>query len=111
MGPVVQHTGEMPNAPHEIRIYPGADGEFTIYEDEGDSYRYETGLFSTINIQWNDNSSQLIFGKRKGEFPGMADYRDFNIVIVRIGFGVGIEESKQPDLTIRYNGEKLTVSI
>lgn len=111
MGPVVQHTGEMPNAPVEIRIYPGADGKFTIYEDEGDSYRYETGLFSTINIQWEDNSRLLVFGRRKGEFPGMADYRDFNIIIVRSGYGVGIEETKQPDMTVKYNGEKLTVSI
>ena len=54
MGPFVQYTGEDPGDILEIRIYAGANGEFTLYEDEGDNYNYEKGAYSIITFTWDD---------------------------------------------------------
>ena len=40
--------------PHRAAHLPGADGDFTFYEDEGDSYRYEKGVHATTSIHWDD---------------------------------------------------------
>ena len=83
-GPVKQYTSqeEGENESLEIRIYPGADASFMIYEDEGNNYNYEKGQFSTIELNWNDAKKELEIGKRKGVFPGMKGKRTFNIVLV-----------------------------
>jgi Domain of unknown function (DUF5110) len=54
IGPIEQYTGEKPPKDLEIRIYPGADGDFSLYEDEGTNYNYEKGQRSTIHFHWND---------------------------------------------------------
>jgi alpha-D-xyloside xylohydrolase len=81
MGPVRQHVNDLPEAPIELHIYPGQDGSFELYEDEGDEYNYEDGAFSTIDIQWVDAERQLILEARKGEYAGMPDRRTFEIVL------------------------------
>jgi alpha-D-xyloside xylohydrolase len=62
-------------------VYPGANGTFTLYEDEGDNYNYEKGVYSTITIKWNDKGRSLTIGKRQGEYPGMLKSRQFTIVL------------------------------
>ncbi len=79
MGPDVQYVAEKPWDDLEIRVYPGADGTFTLYEDEGDSFRYADGQRSEITFTWNDSSHKLTIGKRKGQFPGMIASRTFRI--------------------------------
>lgn len=69
-GPKIEYASEM-NDPIELRVYPGADGTFTIYEDEGDNYNYEKGAYSTIPIRWDDSRRTLTIGKRSGTFAGM----------------------------------------
>ncbi len=81
IGPDVQYASEKPWDNLEIRVYPGADGEFTLYEDEGDNYNYEKGMFSTIRFSYNDKNRQLTIGDRKGSFPGMIGNRKFNITL------------------------------
>ena len=78
LGPDVQYTGEKPWDDLEIRVYPGADGSFTLYEDEGDSYRYEQGACSTIEFRLQGRT--LTIGERSGSFPGMLQRRRFRIV-------------------------------
>ena len=82
----------------ELRIYPGADGLFTLYEDEGDNYNYERGVYSTITFQWSDKRRTLTIGKRQGEFPGMLKTRKFTVVMP--------DGSQQ---TVEYNGEERTI--
>ena len=106
MGPFVQYAIEKPANPIELRIYPGANGSFTLYEDENDNYNYERGVFSTISFSWNDTKRQLIIDKRQGSFPGMLKKRNFHIVIVKNNQGNGIEISDKPDKIIFYNGSK-----
>jgi alpha-D-xyloside xylohydrolase len=80
LGPVVQYADAAPNAPLELRIYRGADGHFTLYDDAGDGFGYERGERATVNIDWDDKTGVLTLSKRAGKFPGMKPSRTFDIV-------------------------------
>jgi alpha-D-xyloside xylohydrolase len=110
LGPEMEWSTQKPEDPIELRIYRGADGQFTLYEDENDNYNYEKGAYSTIPFSWNDSTQTLTIGQRKGQFPGMLQERTFRIVFARErhGTGVGVEES--PDKVLRYAGQPLTIT-
>ena len=65
LGPEMQWVGEKAWDNLELRIYPGADGSFTLYEDEGDSYNYEKGAYSVILFSWNEKTHTLTIDDRK----------------------------------------------
>ena len=92
MGPFEQYATQKMTAPIEIRIYPGADGHFTLYRDENDNYDYQKGAFSLIPIKWNNARKMLTFCKREGHFKGMKRELTFKIVLVhkKTGTGLGI---------------------
>jgi alpha-D-xyloside xylohydrolase len=96
-------TGK-PEDPIELRVYPNANGAFTLYEDENDNYNYEKGAYATIQFTWNDSARTLTIGRREGQFPGMLMNRTFKIVIVGPGHGTGLEPMLQPDEIVSYNG-------
>jgi alpha-D-xyloside xylohydrolase len=77
----MQYVGEKAWDNLEIRVYPGADATFTLYEDEGDNYNYEQGICSTITFEWSDRTGILTIGQRKGSYPGMLQSRKFTIVL------------------------------
>ena len=81
LGPEMQYVGEKAWDNLELRVYPGADGAFTLYEDEGDNYNYEKGIYSTITFQWNDKTRTLTIHDRKGDYPGMLKHRQFTITL------------------------------
>jgi alpha-D-xyloside xylohydrolase len=97
--------------PIELRVYGGADADFTLYEDEGDNYGYEHGVYATIPIHWDDKAHKLTVGDRKGSFPGMLDHRTFHAVVVRPEHGTGIASSSEPDATIDYQGKATSVQV
>jgi alpha-D-xyloside xylohydrolase len=109
MGPFIQYTTEKPADPLELRIYQGADGSFTLYEDENDNYNYEKGIYSTIDFSWNDAEKKLKISKRKGEFPGMMKERKIQIVLVNGNQGIGIDLTTKPDKEILYSGDEVVV--
>ena len=80
LAPEMEYTGEKKWDNLEIRIYPGADGDFTLYEDEGDNYNYEKGMYATIHFHWDNANNTLTIGKQKGNYPGIIKDRQFNIV-------------------------------
>ena len=100
MGPEMQYVGEKAWDNLEIRVYPGADGQFVLYEDEGDSYNYEKGIYTTITFTWNDKAQQLTIGARKGEFPGMLKARRFTVVL---------PDGRQKQA--EYNGSESVISL
>lgn len=75
LGPVLQSTGLGVTDPLEVRVYPGADAQFSLYEDNGDNYDYQNGLSARIPLAWNDKTSTLSIGRRAGSFPGMLTTR------------------------------------
>jgi alpha-D-xyloside xylohydrolase len=111
LGPDVEYASQKSADPIELRIYPGADGNFTIYEDENDTYNYEKGSYATIPLHWDDKSGTLMIGDRKGSFPGMLSNRKFNVVVVKNGRGVGIDLTANPDRVIEYAGQAKAVSL
>ncbi|MCF8357896.1 MAG: glycoside hydrolase family 31 protein [Prolixibacteraceae bacterium] len=100
IGPDVQYAEEKTWDNLEIRIYEGADGEFTLYEDENDNYNYEKGMYSTIVFSWDDAKKVLTIAKREGSFPGMIENRKFDVKIT--GQMDNVE-------TVKYSGGKQTV--
>jgi alpha-D-xyloside xylohydrolase len=109
-GPFEQYTSEKKTDKLEIRIYSGAKSSFTLYEDENDSYNYEKGAFSTIDLKWNDQTKTLTIGDRKGAFTGMLKGRTFNIVLVDKNNGLGSAEGK-PVKKVQYTGTKMNVKL
>jgi alpha-D-xyloside xylohydrolase len=111
MGPIVQYAGEKPDEALEIRVYEGANGIFTIYEDENDNYNYEKGLYSTIEVSWDDSKKTLTIGARKGSFPGMMAERKFNIVNAAKSGAIGTDTEIGQAKVVSYNGKKLAVKL
>jgi len=82
LGKPMQYTGESPADTLEIRIYPGANGRFELYEDEGDNYNYEQGKYTVIPFYWNESTQTLTIGNRRGAYTGALSRRLFRIVNV-----------------------------
>ena len=111
MGPFKQYSTEKEEDPIELRIYPGADTGFVLYEDENDNYNYEQGIYATIHFEWNQTDKTLTICERKGEFPGMLKERTFHVVIVRKNHGTGVEVTKNVDKTVKYSGKLIKVNL
>ncbi len=101
IGPDVQYTSEKPWDDLVICVYAGPKGNFTLYEDEGDNYNYENGVYSTIDFTLKGR--KLTIGARKGSFPGMLQNRTFRIMY--------IDGNTVKGQTVNYNGKAVTVSL
>jgi alpha-D-xyloside xylohydrolase len=110
MGPEMEWSTEKPEDPIELRVYRGADGDFTLYEDENDTYDYEKGVYSTIPLHWDDAKQTLTIGDRHGTFPGMLQSRTFRIVFVGENHGTGVGREDQPDKIVEYSGSPKTIA-
>ena len=109
MGPKMEWTSEKPTDPIELRVYPGADGDFTLYEDGNDGYAYEKGAYATIALHWDDKARALTLSPRAGSFPEMLAEHKFRLVIVGPDHGVGIGETVVADAAVLYQGTRLVV--
>jgi alpha-D-xyloside xylohydrolase len=107
--PVMQYTGQKPMDDLTLYVYTGADGQFTLYEDDGQTYGYEKGELTRIPITWNDAGNLLTIGKREGGFPTMPARRTFNIVFVSAKSAVGFAFDRKPDQSITYTGDAVQV--
>jgi alpha-D-xyloside xylohydrolase len=109
MGKFMQYTSEKPMDTLEIRIYPGADGQFTLYSDEGNNYNYEKGKYAVIPFKWSEQQQTLTIDKQQGGYAGALKKRVLNIVWVNETDGKGIEISPKIKAVI-YTGEKISVT-
>jgi alpha-D-xyloside xylohydrolase len=101
LGEPVEYADQAPEGPLELRVYAGADGAFTLYDDAGDGYGYERGERATIAVTWRNGARRLELGARSGTFPGLVRDRTFKVVLVD---GRG-SRSK----TVRYDGTATAV--
>ncbi|HNX05624.1 MAG TPA: glycoside hydrolase family 31 protein, partial [Opitutales bacterium] len=111
MGGDIAYADENPDGPLQIRVYPGADATFTLYEDEGDNYNCENGAYARTLISWNDAEKTLTIGERDGSFPGMAEKRKISVVIVGEGRGAGKQLEAKPDKSLTYSGKAVSVKL
>jgi alpha-D-xyloside xylohydrolase len=109
MGPFLQYSNEKPEDPIELRIYPGANGDFNLYEDDGTTYDYEKGAYATIKLHWDDQAHVLTIGPRTGMFKGMETKRTINVVIVSPGHGTTENVEPKTDKTVNYTGQAIAV--
>lgn len=110
LGPDVEYAAQKSADPIELRVYRGANGSFTLYEDENDTYDYEKGVHATIPFSWDDAAQTLTIADRSGSFPGMLEKRTFRIVFVRENHGTGGGLTESPDKTVQYSGSRITVT-
>jgi len=109
MGPVVEYASEKPGSPWEIRIYPGSNGVFTVYEDEGDNYDYQKGKSASFTLLWNDKKHELTISERKGAFDGMVMKRRLNLVLVNSKAGTDVPESEGKK--VEYTGRQMVIKL
>ncbi|MGO8682098.1 MAG: DUF5110 domain-containing protein, partial [Limisphaerales bacterium] len=95
--------------PVTLYVYAGADGAFTLYEDDGLTCGYEKGAFARIPIHWNDAARTLTIGKREGRFPGMLAKRTFNVVRVAKDKPAGFSFTPKADRSVAYQGKEVKV--
>lgn len=100
VGPDVQYSGEKAWDNLTVCVYPGADGNFTLYEDEFDNYNYEKGAYTEIPMTWDDSKRTLTIGSRKGGYTGMLAKRQF---VVKTADG--------KERTVTYTGKKVQVKL
>ncbi|UOV00135.1 DUF5110 domain-containing protein [Chryseobacterium daecheongense] len=81
LGPDVQYATEKKWDHLTIKVYPGSDTDFILYEDEFDNYNYEKGAYTEIPFHWNEKSKTLTIGDRKGKYKGMIETRSFNLIL------------------------------
>lgn len=103
-----QYASEQTGRPVEIRIYKGADASMIWYEDDGNSYEYEKGHYSVIPLKWDDSRMELEIGRRKGEFSGMDEVKQLNIVLVSKDCGTG-DVASQVQKQVVYRGKAIDV--
>lgn len=100
IGPKVQYATEKQWDNLEIRVYSGANGRFTLYEDEFDNYNYENGAYTEIPMVWDDSSRKLIIETRNGSYDGMLQSRTFTVIL---------QDGTRK--IINYNGKKTVVKL
>jgi alpha-D-xyloside xylohydrolase len=110
-GPELQRTDEKPADPITLFVYAGADGAFTLYEDDGLTYDYEKGAFARIPLRWDDAKDTLTIAKREGSFPGMLAERTFQVVLVSKDRRVGFSFEPRPGRTVRYAGDAVEIDL
>jgi alpha-D-xyloside xylohydrolase len=109
LGPVVQTVADGAGAPLELRVYPGADGHYTYYEDAGEGWGYERGEYALVDMRWDDAAGKLTIAARQGSFPGMKPKR-LRIVLVGPGRGTGIDAADGA-IELDYVGKAVTVDL
>ena len=102
VGPDMQWSDEKPAEVIDLYVYQGADGEFTLYEDENVNYNYEKGAYSMIGFTYSEADRTLTIAERKGEFPGMLKERVFNVIPVS-------EKGTGKAVKVSYDGNTMNV--
>ena len=110
VGPSVQFATEKSWDDLQVRIYPGADGEFTLYEDENDNYNYEKGKYTTVRMTWSDKDRKLTIHPRMGSYDGMLQHRNFRVVVVDHLKGLGLDNGSYT-VNVEYKGKKLNIRL
>jgi alpha-glucosidase (family GH31 glycosyl hydrolase) len=105
LDPVRQYTSQSVSTPTTLRIYPGADGGFTLYDDDGASPKYRDGSDAKmvwIRFRWNDGARRLTLepDERMKKWPG--DARAFQVELVG---------SKDPPKPVEFRGQRVEVKL
>ena len=105
-GPAIQFTGNNTHSPLTVNVYTGADGSFSLYEDDGVTRQYLNGKHSRIPFTWNERTKTLTIGAREGSYSGMAGKRVIKLRWVRPGRPLSFDVA---DRSLIYGGAPVRV--
>jgi alpha-D-xyloside xylohydrolase len=111
IGPDLQYVAEKAADPITLYVYAGADGNFTLYEDQGLTYDYDKGGFSEIGLHWTESTKTLSIGARQGSFTGMLSSRTFQVILVSPSKAAGFSFTATADKSVTYTGAAMDVSL
>ncbi len=98
LDPVRQYTSQPVSEPTTLQVFPGADGQYTLYDDDGISQDYLSGKGSWIRMTWSDRARQLTIepGAPRGT-RNVVNERAFRIVVMPDG----------ATKDVRYSGKRM----
>ena len=100
VGPAKQYVDQVVNEPLKLRVYPGANGAFSLYDDDGASFAYERGEFTRIAIAWDDSRRDLNLALAPGSKLPPPRLRSFEVELKGQGSKKEVEFDGRP-LTMR----------
>lgn len=111
-GPAAQSTkdAQAQNGPLTLLVYTGANGSFSLYEDDGVSRQYLNEAFARTPIQYDEAGKTLTIGARQGSFPGMAGSRTIRIKWVTPGRASALNLDGKADATVTYSGKPVIIA-
>jgi alpha-glucosidase/alpha-D-xyloside xylohydrolase len=101
MGPVRQYTAEPPNGPMTVTVYPGMDGSFALFEDDGTSFEYRRGGWMGVTFTWTDRSRRFTMALTPGSRMRPPMVRD---VIVRVA-------GEKKTEAVKFSGKSLSLTL
>jgi len=102
MAPVREFTGQAVDEPMTLRVYPGRDGHYTLYEDDGRTLDYRDGEVTWTRFEWDDDAHTLTIEPGKNSSGERVGSRRFDVVLV--------QRWDDETQTVRYTGDRTTVS-
>ena len=108
-GPEVQSTREQPDGPLVLHIFTGADGSFSLYEDDGVSPAYLKGKYARVPIAWNQATRTLTIGAREGGYDGMPGKRAISVRFYGPGKAVAPDFAENGATAVVYEGKAVSV--
>jgi alpha-glucosidase (family GH31 glycosyl hydrolase) len=114
----MSHVGARPDAPTIIRVYPGAPGQFSLYQDADTGTGYEHGQYSltpigTRSSSGRDRASRVSIGAAEGSYPGQPTSRSFSVRLedLTAPSAVTLDGRRLPSSAWRYDGAAHTVIV
>ena len=108
-GPAIQYVGERPGGPIVLHVFTGADGSFSLYEDDGTSPDYKAGKFARVPLRWDEASGTLTIGARQGSYDGMPAKRAISVRFHVPGRAETPDFDENPAAGFVYTGREITV--
>lgn len=97
LDPVRQYAQQEVDGPTTLRVYPGQDGTFSLYDDDGATLDYQEGEYRLTKLSWDDSEQTLTIAPEHGQAPE----RTFEVVLMN---------SNRDTRTVTYSGEQRRVT-
>lgn len=106
----MQHANDEGDGRLYVHIYTGQDASFEYYEDEGDRYEYEQGVYAVIPMEWDEVTRTFTLDERKGNYPGMSAQLEITLTFYKPD-AKNYHEMDVIERTVTYKGQKLTMTM
>jgi alpha-D-xyloside xylohydrolase len=108
-GPEIMNTSEQPDGPIMLHVFTGADGQFSLYGDDGVSEAYARGKYTRVPVRWDQASRTLTIGARAGSYDGMPARRAIAVRFYTPGKAVAPSFDEAGAISLSYEGQPLSV--